>query len=31
MRELVIDLLNLWFTVPDFLDMHWYLMFTMTV
>jgi len=31
MRELVVGLLNLWFTVSDFLDLHWSLMFTVTV
>jgi len=31
MRELVIDLLNLWVIVPDYFDMDWYLMFMVIV
>ena len=30
MRELVIDLLDLWFIVPYYLGIDWYLMFTTT-
>ena len=30
-ERLVVDLLKLWFTVPDYLDINWYLMFMMTV
>jgi len=31
MRELVIDSLNLWVTVPDYFDMDWYLTVRMTI
>jgi len=31
MRELIVDLLNLWVTVPDYFDIDWYLIFMVIV
>jgi len=31
MKELIIDLLDLWVIIPDYFDIDWHLMFTMII